>query len=43
MHRNSVLYHISKIEKMLGVSIEDPKVSLKLRLAIIVHNTGFLI
>lgn len=43
MHRNSVLYHISKVEKMLGVSLEDPKVSLKLRLAIIVHNTGFLI
>jgi sugar diacid utilization regulator len=42
MHRNSVLYHISKIEHLLGVSLEDPKVSVKLRLAIMIYNTGLL-
>lgn len=43
MHRNSVLYHLSKIEKLLGVSLEDPKVSLKLRLAIIIYKSGLLV
>jgi hypothetical protein len=33
MHRNTVLYHISKIENILGVSLDDPDVRLKLQLA----------
>ncbi len=33
MHRNTVLYHISKIENILHVSLEDPEVRLKLQLA----------
>jgi DNA-binding PucR family transcriptional regulator len=32
MHRNTVLYHISRIEDVLGVSLEDPEVRLKLSL-----------
>jgi hypothetical protein len=33
MHRNTVLYHIGKVESILGVSLDDPEVRLKLRLA----------
>jgi sugar diacid utilization regulator len=33
MHRNTVLYHIGKIESILGVSLDDPEVRLKLQLA----------
>jgi hypothetical protein len=33
MHRNTVLYHISKIEGLLDVSLDDPEVRLKLQLA----------
>jgi hypothetical protein len=33
MHRNTVLYHIGKIESILGVSLDDPEVRLKLLLA----------
>ncbi len=33
MHRNTVLYHIEKIESILGVSLDDPEVRLKLHLA----------
>jgi hypothetical protein len=33
MHRNTVLYHVSKIESLLGVSLDDPEVRLKLQLA----------
>ena len=33
MHRNTVLYHISKIESLLDVSLDDPEVRLKLLLA----------
>jgi hypothetical protein len=33
MHRNTVLYHIGKIESILAVSLDDPEVRLKLRLA----------
>lgn len=33
MHRNTVLYHVSKIESILGVSLDDPEVRLKLQLA----------
>jgi len=30
MHRNTVLYHISRIEEALGVTLDDPEVRLKL-------------
>lgn len=33
MHRNTVLYHISKIESILNVSLDDPEVRLKLQLS----------
>lgn len=33
MHRNTVLYHIGKIESILGVSLDDPETRLKLQLA----------
>ena len=33
MHRNTVLYHISKIEQILDISLDDPDVRLKLQLA----------
>lgn len=33
MHRNTVLYHIGKIESVLGISLDDPEVRLKLLLA----------
>ncbi len=33
MHRNTVLYHISKIESILAVSLDNPEIRLKLRLA----------
>lgn len=33
MHRNTVLYHISKIESILGESLDDPEIRLKLQLA----------
>ena len=33
MHRNTVLYHISKIEHLLHISLDDPDVRLKLQLA----------
>ncbi len=42
MHRNSVLYHISKIENILGESLDDPDVCLKLELAIIAKKTGLM-
>lgn len=32
MHRNTVLYHIARIEDLLGVTLEDPEVRLKLAL-----------
>jgi hypothetical protein len=34
MHRNTVLYHINRIQEMLGVSLDDPEVRLKLLLGI---------
>ena len=30
MHRNTILYHISRIEEALGISLDDPEVRLKL-------------
>lgn len=30
MHRNTVLYHISRIEEALGITLDDPEVRLKL-------------
>lgn len=33
MHRNTVLYHVAKIESILGVSLDDPGIRLKLSLA----------
>jgi hypothetical protein len=33
LHRNTVLYHIQKIEEMLGVKLDDPEIRLKLLLA----------
>ena len=33
MHRNNVLYHVSRIEEILGVSLDDYWVRLKLQLA----------
>jgi hypothetical protein len=33
MHRNTVLYHIGKIESLLGIALDDPEVRLKLQLA----------
>ena len=42
MHRNSVLYHISKIENILGESLDNPDVCLKLELAIIAKKTGLM-
>ena len=30
MHRNTVLYHISRIEEALGISLDDPEIRLKL-------------
>lgn len=32
MHRNTVLYHIKRIEEVLGVSLDDPEIRLKLLL-----------
>lgn len=32
MHRNTVLYHIAKIQELLGVSLDDPEVRIKLQL-----------
>ncbi len=38
MHRNTVLYHVGKIENILGVSLDDPEVRLKLQLAFRAEN-----
>ncbi|MCC8123783.1 MAG: helix-turn-helix domain-containing protein [Oscillospiraceae bacterium] len=32
MHRNTVLYHIKRIEEILNISLEDPEIRLKLML-----------
>lgn len=32
MHRNTVVYHIGKLEEMLGISLDDPDTRLKLNL-----------
>lgn len=34
MHRNTVLYHIERIEQLLGVTLNDPETSIKLYLGI---------
>lgn len=33
MHRNTVLYHIGKVESLLGISLDDPDIRLKLQLS----------
>lgn len=38
MHRNTVLYHINRIEEILGVSLDDPEVRLKLSLSVKFHE-----
>ena len=38
LHRNTVIYHIRKVEEALGFSLEDPQLRLKLLLEI----TGYL-
>ncbi len=40
MHRNTVLYHISKIESILGISLDDPEIRLKLQLAFKADDFG---
>ena len=32
MHRNTVLYHVGKIEEMLGITLDDPDTRLQLLL-----------
>lgn len=40
MHRNTILYHISKVETILGVSLEDEDVRLKILLGYRVYQMG---
>jgi len=40
MHRNTVLYHISRIEEILGISLDDPEIRLKLMLGFKCRELG---
>ena len=42
MHRNTVLYHIEKIEQILGISLNDPETSIKLYLGIKTLQTNMI-
>ena len=40
MHRNTVLYHIERIEQLLGISLSDMEVRTKLYLGLAAENSG---
>lgn len=42
MHRNTVLYHINRIEELLGADLNDPDVRLKLLLGYKAHELGLI-
>lgn len=42
LHRNTVLYHIERIEQMLHVSLTDPQVCIKLQLGIEFYRSQML-
>ena len=42
MHRNTVLYHIDRIEQMLHISLNDADVCLKLQLGIKVFESNMI-
>lgn len=39
MHRNTVLYHIERIQSILDISMDDQDVCLKLQLGLMMHRT----
>jgi len=40
LHRNTVIYHVDRLEKHLGVSFDDPMLRIKLLMEIFKHKLG---